>query len=115
MTYEEMKQKVYKLDLESLAHGIKVKELFFGKAFEVAGLGITNLEYFVPISQADYVSNGYCVIYKGTLTNRSKPNLSEPEIVEQLPCNEAYDRYFEMVKEIETKMLKPANKETIYG
>ena len=40
MTYNEMKELVYALRLEDLAHGIKVHELNNPKRFEAAGLGI---------------------------------------------------------------------------
>ncbi|MBO5096387.1 MAG: hypothetical protein J6A17_00855 [Bacilli bacterium] len=60
MTYDEMKQKISELQLESLGNDIKVNELDNPRRFEAAGLGIidmSQLNYYGPIGL-------YC-IYSG--------------------------------------------------
>ena len=106
MTYEEMKEKIYRLQLEDLAHGIKVKELPFERGFEIAGLGITYREDYPLDRSPDHIVEGYCVIYKGSIFKKSRSGSYKPQIIEQLPCDKAYDKYFEMLKDMERKTIR---------
>lgn len=93
MTYEEMKQKVYALQLQDLVHGIKVNELDNPKRFEAAGLGIidmSQLDYYGPIGL-------YC-IYSGDW------NSSDKKIIKKIvPSTETdvFEEYYLMLKDIE--------------
>ncbi len=97
MTYNEMKQKVYALQLEDLAHGIKVNELDNPRRFEVAGLGIidmSQLDYYGPIGL-------YC-IYSGDW------NSSDKKIIKRIvPTTESdvFGEYYLMLKDIEADIM----------
>ncbi len=97
MTYNEMKQKVYALQLEDLTHGIKVNELDNPKRFEAAGLGIidmSQLDYYGPIGL-------YC-IYSGDW------NSSDKKIIKKIvPTTESdvFGEYYLMLKDIEADIV----------
>lgn len=72
MTYDEMKQKVYELQLEDLGKGIQVNELYNPSRFEAAGLGIIDMSqiaYYGPIGL-------YC-IYSGEWHSPNKETIKE--------------------------------------
>lgn len=98
MTYEEMKQEVYNLDLESMEHGIKVREYDHPKRFEAAGLGI------IDLSQIEYYGSiGLYEIYSGKWGTDSKKMIKR--IVPD--CNDTqYEQYLAMLKDIKAEYLK---------
>lgn len=97
MTYKEMKQKVYDLQLEDIAHGIKVQEFDNPKRFEAAGLGIidmSQLEYYGPIGL-------YC-IYSGSWNSSCK------KIIKQIVPStnvDVFEQYYLMIKDIEASII----------
>lgn len=97
MTYEEMKEKIYALQLDDLAHGIKVNELDNPRRFEAAGLGI------IDMSQLDYDGPiGLYCIYSGDW------NSSNRKIIKKIvPSteNDVFGEYYLMIKNIETDIL----------
>ena len=108
MTYEELKNKLNNLHLEDLAHGIHLKELPFNRGFEIAGFGITPQSDFanrVDGVNSDNVNDNIWVIYKGHLLAKNKRITVNPEVIENLFEDKAFDRYYQMVKEVETTIL----------
>lgn len=97
LSYDDMKQMVYSLDLESLCHGIRVEELYYPERFEAAGLGIIDLSQI-----ENYGPIGLYEIYRGGWnTDKYMPI---KKIVPSTGVN-VYKIYFEMVKEIEQHIL----------
>ena len=97
MTYSEMKEKVYALQLEDLAHGIKVNELDNPVRYEAAGLGIidmSQLEYYGPIGL-------YC-IYSG---DWHSPNKNIIKNIVPSTNVDVFEEYFMIIKDIETAIV----------
>lgn len=103
--YEDMKQMVYSLDLESLSHGIKVQELKKPYRFEAAGLGIINMgqfEYYGPnIEMYQIYSGSWNSPHKKVI--KSIADNGSPE-------NNPYIEYFKMIKDIEQKIINANNR-----
>lgn len=101
MTYNEMKELVYALQLEDLSHGIKVCELNNPKRFEAAGLGIidaSQIEYHGPI--------GLYYIYSGDWNSKNRKIIKR--IVPETDVD-VFGIYYEMVQNIEQKILERRN------
>lgn len=97
MTYKEMKDKIYKLQLEDLSHGIKVNELDNPKRFEAAGLGI------IDLSQIKYCGPiGLFEIYSGSWNSPNKKTVQT--IVPSIDVD-VYETYFKLVKDIEYQII----------
>lgn len=97
MTYDEMKQKVYALQLEDLSHGIKVYELDDPTRFEAAGLGIidmSQIHYYGPIGL-------YC-IYSG---GWHSPNRRTIKNIVPSTNVDVFGEYYSMVKDIEATLV----------
>ena len=98
MTYNEMKELVYALRLEDLAHGIKVHELNNPKRFEAAGLGIidaSQIEYYGPI--------GMYFIYSGEWNSNNRKIIKR--IVPETNVD-VFEEFYTMIKNIEQQILK---------
>lgn len=91
MTYKEMKEKVYALNLESLGPGIKVEEFEDPQRFEAAGLGIIDLSEIIY-----YGSSGLYEIYSGSWGTPSYKSIKR--IVPDTDVD-VYGEYFDMLKE----------------
>ncbi len=92
MDYLDMVRKIHNLDLESLAHGIKVQELKDPPRFEAAGLGIIHMnmvEYYGPCTEIYR-------IYSGSWENAVKTIVSS-SIDDKI---DPYGEYYKMVKSI---------------
>lgn len=97
MTYNEMKQKVYALQMEDLAPGIKVNELDDPRRFEAAGLGI------IDMSQLDYYGPvGLYAIYSGEWNSPGRKIIKE---IVPWSDAEVFGEYFSMLKDIEATIL----------
>lgn len=109
MTYEELKDKVNNLQLEDLSHGIHLEEFPFNRGFEIAGLGITpQADYANRVDgiNPDYTNDNYWVIYKGHLLAKNRRIPVTPEVVETLPAHKVFEKYFQMIKDIEKSILR---------
>ena len=97
MTYEEMKQKVYELQLWDLAYGLRVEEHQNPQRFEAAGLGI------VDLSQPSCGGEpGLYEIYSGRWYSFNKRTI---KIISFADCN-VFEHYFAMVKDIEKALIQ---------